>query len=75
MATIDIHSETPAESLAIADKVVAMAPTVVGSHSQGVVADSQVSAVAAMTDGGWTPTRYRQIVSVDITARRTFEGG
>jgi hypothetical protein len=75
MATIDIHAENPADSMRIAELVTAMVPTVVGSHSQGVVADGQVSTITAITDGGWTPTRYRQIVTVDLTARRTFEGG
>lgn len=75
MATIDIHAEFPALSQEIADKVSRLSFSIVGETSNGVVADCQVASVAAVTDGNWTPTRYRQVVTVDLTARRTFEGG
>jgi hypothetical protein len=75
MVTIDIHSEAPVGSLTVADAVTRMVPSIVGTHSTGVVADSQVDVITSITDGAWTPTRYRQIVTVDLTARRTFEGG
>lgn len=67
--TVDIHTESPQLSLSIADKVMRLVPTVVGNTSGGVVADSQVDSVSAITDGSWTPTRYRQIVTVEVTAR------
>ena len=69
MVTIDIHSESPQTSLDISDKVMRLVPTVVGNTSGGVVADCQVESVTAITDGSWTPTRYRQIVTVELTAR------
>lgn len=75
MATIDIHAETPGVSSAIAEKVTQVVTNIVGSYRQGVVADCQVTSVASIVDGAWTPTRYRQVVTVDLTARRTFEGG
>lgn len=69
MASIDIHTETPAASQDIAEKVSRLVYSIVGDTSHGVVSDCQVASVTAITDGGWTPTRYRQIVTVDLTAR------
>ena len=75
MATIDIHAESPAVSNNIADRITQVVTNIVGSYNQAVVADCQVTSVASIVDGAWTPTRYRQVVTVDLTARRTFEGG
>lgn len=84
MATIDIQTDTPQSSLAVADLVSKAVYKVVGNYPAGVVADCQVDSIAAITDGSWTPTRFRQVVTVDMTvrpvtvnsaARRTFEGG
>lgn len=69
MATVDIHTETPQASLDVAQKVARLTPTVVGPRSGGVVADCQVASVSSVVDGGWTPTRYRQVVTVNLTAR------
>ena len=74
LATIDIHSDSPQKSLQIAHAVSKLIPTVVGSSPNGVVADCQVDSVSAITDGSWTPTRYRQVVTVDLTAREP-QGG
>lgn len=73
MATIDIHAEAPFASLTIADKVARMVPSIVGDHPSGVVADCQVMSIVSVVDGAWTPTRYRQIVTVDVTAREPLK--
>lgn len=69
MVTVDVHAETPQASLPIADKVMRLVPSIVGSTPSGVVADCQVESVNSVVDGSWTPTRYRQIVTVEMTAR------
>lgn len=69
MSTIDIHTEAPAASQALADKVARLAFSIVGDTPGGVVADCQVASISAITDGAWTPIRYRQVVTVDLTAR------
>jgi hypothetical protein len=84
MATIDIQTDSPQSSLTVSDLVSQAVYKVVGNYPTGVVADCQVGSIAAITDGSWTPTRFRQVVTVDMTARpvtvnsaarRTFEGG
>lgn len=69
LVTIDIHAESPQVSLVIADKMKSLVSSIVGDTSGGVVADCQVDSINAIADGSWTPTRYRQIVTVDLTAR------
>jgi len=68
-ASIDIHSEQPQQSVALADEMQRLVPTIVGITPGGVVADCQVVSTASIPDGAWTPTRYRQVVTVTLTAR------
>lgn len=68
-ATIDIHSESPQESVALAGELQKLVPSIVGITPGGVIADCQVESTASIPDGGWTPTRYRQVVTVTLTAR------
>lgn len=67
--TVDVHSEQPSESHDLAVAVEAVIPTLAGSHLEGVVADSTVTDSTFLEDGSWTPTRYRNIVTVSLTAR------
>lgn len=69
MMTIDIHTETPAASQLLAELVSSLVFQIVGDTPGGVVADCQVASISAITDGAWTPTRYRQVVTVDMTVR------
>jgi hypothetical protein len=69
MVTIDIHSNEPAESAAIAHLVMELLPQIVGGPETLVVADSRIDTCETIVDDGWTPIRYRQIVTVDLTAR------
>ena len=67
--TVDVHSEQPSESHDLAVAVEAATPTIAGSHPEGVVADSTVADTTFLEDGSWTPTRYRNVVTVYLTAR------
>ncbi len=69
VTSVDVHTVDPALSAEIADVVRRVVPKVVGAREEGVVADSQVESVLSIVDDGWTPTRFRQIVTVDVTAR------
>jgi hypothetical protein len=69
LASVDFHSEDPGTSLALATRMKALAPTIVGERITCVISDCQVESIQPITDVGWTPTRYRQVVTVDLTAR------
>ena len=75
LVTIDVHSDSPQKSMMIADKMKNLVSSIFGDTPGGVVSDCQIDSINSITDGAWTPTRYRQVVTVDLTARRTFEGG
>jgi hypothetical protein len=67
--TVDVHAEQPSASHDLAVTVEAVVATLAGSHPEGVVADSTVDDTTFLEDGSWTPTRYRNIVTVALTAR------
>jgi hypothetical protein len=67
--SVDIHGGTPGEAFDIASVVEVAAPTFVGVHATSVVTDCQVESVQPVIDDGWTPTRFRQVVTVVVTAR------
>jgi hypothetical protein len=69
LLSIDFHSEDPATSLRLADRMMKLAPTIVGVRSTCVVSDCQVESRQPIVDDGWTPTRFRQVVTVNLTAR------
>ena len=69
MVQVDVHAEKPQQSHDLAQLVTDLLPTVVGSHDKGVVADSRIDSLQTVIDDGWTPIRYRQVVTVDLTAR------
>lgn len=75
LVTIDVHTDSPQKSMMIADKMKSLVSSIFGDTPGGVVADCQIDSINAVTDGAWTPTRYRQIVTIDLMARGTFEGG
>lgn len=69
LVSVDFHSENPGESLALAARMTDIAATVVGVRATCVITDSQVESRQPVVDDGWTPTRFRQVVTVDVTAR------
>ena len=74
LAVLNIHSEDAIESNDIATLVDEFVPTFVGIHDSCVVQDSQVESIQPVTDDGWTPIRFRNVVTVDLTAREPKEG-
>lgn len=69
LVSVDFQSDDPATSLALATRMRELAPTIVGVRATCVISDCQVSTVQPIADDGWTPTRFRQVVTVDLTAR------
>jgi hypothetical protein len=65
----DVHAVDPAESFQIACAVEAAVNAVVGGQPEGVVAYSEAQRITPVEDGAWTPTRYRNVVTVQMTAR------
>lgn len=66
---VDVHSEDPSESHDLAVAVEVAVAALAGSHPEGVVAHSAVDDTTFVEDGSWTPTRYRNVVTVSMTAR------
>jgi len=69
MLALDFHSEDPGTSRLVAFNVASRIPAFAGIHSSAVVTDSQVVSNESNVDDGWTPTRFRQVVTVEVTAR------
>jgi hypothetical protein len=67
--TVDVHSESPTQSFDISLAVEKAMNEQIGSHPDGVVANAVVESTSFFEDGTWTPTRYRNVVSVSVTAR------
>jgi hypothetical protein len=67
--TVDVHSEIPSQSFDIAVAVEKAIDQQIGSHPDGVVANALVESTSFFEDGSWTPTRFRNVVSVAVTAR------
>lgn len=71
MVIVDVHSEDPKEAETMAQAAIAFLPTLVGKHPEGVLADCRVASSVMIPDDGWTPVRYRHVVTVDVTARNS----
>jgi hypothetical protein len=69
MCVVDVHSESPALSLAVGQRVEGLLSQVSGSFATAVVSGMRVESNQSVVDDGWTPTRFRQVVTVDVTAR------
>lgn len=69
IAVVDFHALNYNDSLLWAERLARIAPTFVGVHDTCVITDCQMESIQPVTDEGWTPVRYRQVVTVDVTAR------
>ena len=67
--SVDFQSDDPDVALALATRMTDVAPMIVGTRATCVVSDCQVESIQPIIDDGWTPTRFRQVVSVELTAR------
>jgi hypothetical protein len=69
LLALDFHAEDPKQTREMAFHIASRAPQFAGIHGTAVVTDSQVVSNQSLVDDGWTPTRFRQIVTVEVTAR------
>jgi hypothetical protein len=67
--SVDVHSTDPAESVQLAFDAELTVNAIVGGQSGGSVAYCEVASVENIEDGAWTPTRYRNVLTVELTAR------
>ena len=66
---VDCHSTDPGESHDISEAVEKAVDEWNGVDPTGVIANSQVENTSLFEDGSFTPTRYRNVVTVAVTAR------
>lgn len=71
VTAVDVHSEDAAESFSIAEAAEKAVNTVEGTQPEGVVAVCEATGIASLEDGAYTPTRYRNVVTVEATARNS----
>jgi hypothetical protein len=67
--SVDVHSTDPAESSQLGHDAELTVNAIVGGQSGGSVAYCEVASVENIEDGAWTPTRYRNVLTVELTAR------
>lgn len=66
---VDVQSEDPAESFDISVAVERAVDSWNGVDPDGVIASAVVANTSFYEDGSYTPTRYRNVVTVESTAR------
>lgn len=66
---VDCHSTNPGESHDISEAVEKAVDEWNGVDPTGVIANSQVENTSLFEDASYTPTRYRNVVTVALTAR------
>ena len=69
VAVVDLHAEDPAAVFDITAPVEAAVRSVVGSQPEGVFQSCDAVGISSMEDGTYTPTRFRNLVTVEATAR------
>ena len=67
--SVDVHSSDPAESVQLAAEAELAVNAIVGGQSSGSVSYCEVASVETIEDGAWTPTRYRNVLTLECTAR------
>ena len=67
--SVDVHSTDPAESVQLAFDAELTVNAIVGGQDDGSVAYCEVVSVENIEDGAWTPTRFRNVLTVELTAR------
>ena len=67
--SVDVHSTDPAEASQLGADAELAVNEIVGGQSGGSVAFCEVASVETIEDGGWTPTHYRNVLTVELTAR------
>lgn len=67
--TADVMDLNPSISQGIAWDAESAINSIGGSQGTGSVQHCEVSSVEQIEDGGWTPTRYRNVLTIEIVAR------
>ena len=67
--TADVMDLNPSVSQGIAWDAEFAINSIGGSQETGSVQYCEVSSVEQIEDGGWTPTRYRNVLTIEIVAR------
>jgi len=67
--TADVMDLNPSASQGMAWDAEFAINSIGGSQETGSVQYCEVSSVEQIEDGGWTPTRYRNVLTIEIVAR------
>ena len=67
--TVDVMDLNPSVSQGMAWEAEFAINSIGGSQGTGSVQYCEVSSVEQIEDGGWTPTRYRNVLTIEIVAR------
>ena len=67
--TADVMDLNPSASQEMAWDAEFAINSIGGSQETGSVQYCEVSSVEQIEDGGWTPTRYRNVLTIEIVAR------
>ena len=67
--TADVMDLNPSISQGIAWDAEFAINSIGGSQGTGSISYCEVSSVEQIEDGGWTPTRYRNVLTIEIVAR------
>ena len=67
--TADVMDLNPSISQGIAWEAEFAINSIGGSQGTGSISYCEVSSVEQIEDGGWTPTRYRNVLTIEIVAR------
>ena len=67
--TADVMDLNPSISQGIAWDAEFAINSIGGGQGTGSISYCEVSSVEQIEDGGWTPTRYRNVLTIEIVAR------
>jgi len=69
MVTVDVQAEDSGVSFQIASAAMLVLNKIAGTVTEGVVSSTEVTGMTSNEDGAFTPTRFRNALTVDMTAR------
>jgi len=69
LVTVEVQAEDSGVSFQIASAAMPVLNRIAGTVTDGVVSSSEVTGLSVFEDGAFTPTRFRNVLSVDMTAR------
>ncbi|MFZ9392582.1 MAG: tail completion protein gp17 [Ilumatobacteraceae bacterium] len=67
---VDCQSEDPSGSFQLACAAEDAINGIVGAQTGSVVQASRVTGISSIEDGAFTPTRFRNVATAEITARK-----